>query len=71
MANSAENCSFLRELDPGSGFRSLGEEEAPEVATRSVPIVPLKRREMRNQQSAQWLAYKYTLTNVEQPPDKQ
>lgn len=44
--------------------------KASEGLARSAPIIPLKRREMRNQQSAQFLAYKYTLTNVEQPPDK-
>lgn len=38
--------------------------------TAATPIIPLKFREMRNQQSAQFLAYKYTLTNVEQPPDR-
>jgi hypothetical protein len=41
-----------------------------EEITRERPIIPLKCREMRHQQSAQYLAYKYTLTNVEQPPDR-
>lgn len=38
--------------------------------SRSRPIIPVQYVEMRNQQSAQYLAYKYTLTNVEQPPDR-
>lgn len=38
--------------------------------TRSAPIIPLKCREMRSQQAAQFLAYKYMLTNVIQPPDR-
>lgn len=41
-----------------------------EAIARSAPIIPLKCREMRHAQSAQYLAYKYTLTNVLQPPDR-
>jgi hypothetical protein len=38
-----------------------------------VPVmaaIPLQEREVSHARQAQWLAYRYDLTNVEQPPDR-
>lgn len=43
------------------------------VEDSEVPVIapiPLQEREVSHERQAQWLAYRYDLTNVVQPPDK-
>lgn len=65
-----------REHVQGLAGRALPQRPAVErisadSAPRTWPVIPVKVPRVSHRQSAQWLAYKYTLTNVDQPPERQ